>query len=91
MKKKGMWPECESIHPSDLRTSACPFNVEKSVIKISQKLSSQKLTSSRRSTAFSVDAGRGTDKEGPGSETLDNRLFLTPEQLFGILKAQRLW
>lgn len=48
------------------------------------------LTSSRTTTAFSAGAGRGTDKEGPGNETLDNRLFLTPVQLFGILKAQRL-
>lgn len=49
------------------------------------------LTSSRTTTAFSAGAGRGTEREGPGSETLDNRLFLTPVQLFGILKAQRLW
>lgn len=49
------------------------------------------LTSSRTTTAFSAGAGRGTEREGPGSETLDNLLFLTPVQLFGILKAQRLW
>lgn len=58
---------------------------------ISDRKKQAKRTSSRRSTAFSLDAGRGTDKEGPGNETLDNRRFLTPEQLFGILKAQRLW
>lgn len=57
---------------------------------IEARIKQAKHTSSRRSTAFSLDAGRGTDKEGPGNETLDNRRFLTPEQLFGILKAQRL-
>lgn len=50
-----------------------------------------RLTSSGTTTAFSVGNGRGTESEGPGRDTLDNRLFLTPVQLLGILKAQRLW
>lgn len=51
------------------------------------------LTSSRTTTACSVGPGRGrgTESEGPGGDTLDRRLFLTPLQLLGILKAQRLW
>lgn len=48
------------------------------------------LTSSRDTVADSRGTGRGTDSDGPGRDTLDRRLFLTPLQLLGILKAHRL-
>lgn len=38
----------------------------------------------------SVCTDLGTESAAPGKDTLDSRLFLTPLQLFGILKAHRL-
>lgn len=48
-------------------------------------------TSSVVEAVHSVCADLGTESAAPGKDTLDKRLFLTPLQLFGILKAHRLW
>lgn len=48
-------------------------------------------TSSEAEDVYSACAGLGTESPAPGKDTLDRRLFLTPLQLFGILKAHRLW
>lgn len=48
-------------------------------------------TSSEAEDVCSACAGLGTESPAPGKDTLDRRLFLTPLQLFGILKAHRLW
>lgn len=47
-------------------------------------------TSSVGRATYSVCRGLGTERPGPGRDTFDRRLFLTPLQLFGILKAHRL-
>jgi hypothetical protein len=48
-------------------------------------------TSSLRRGTHSGCKGLGMERPGPGRDTFDRRLFLTPLQLFGILKAHRLW
>lgn len=48
-------------------------------------------TSSEAEDVYSACAGLGIESPAPGKDTLDRRLFLTPLQLFGILKAHRLW
>lgn len=48
-------------------------------------------TSSEAEDVYSAWAGLVTESPAPGKDTLDRRLFLTPLQLFGILKAHRLW
>lgn len=54
-------------------------------------LGSGQQRSSEAEAVYSACAGLGTESPAPGKDTLDRRLFLTPLQLFGILKAHRLW
>lgn len=48
-------------------------------------------TSSEEENVYSDCDTLGAESPAPGKDTLDRRLFLTPLQLFGILKAHRLW
>lgn len=65
------------------------FRLKTFMIKLKERSGSP--TSSCSSGLSSVDGGRAMDMTAPGRETLDSRLFLTPLQLLGILKAHRLW